>query len=186
MTARMLLVAAAIAIAPGVASAVQPPPPPPAATTKPPTHGQQPPAAPRTERRPGQPANVKVELTISDQRSGGPAVKKTITVLTADGMTGLIRSSAQYMNVGEVPLNVDALPDILEGGKVRLHLNVQYDLPPSEQALANLKTGTLTRTQIHESLGLILDSGKPIVAAQSADPVSDRQVTIEVTATILK
>jgi hypothetical protein len=32
----------------------------------------------------------------------------------------------------------------------------------------------------------VLESGKPIVAAQSADPVGDRQVTIEVKATILR
>jgi hypothetical protein len=33
---------------------------------------------------------------------------------------------------------------------------------------------------------LVLENGKPLVAAQSADPVGDRQVTVEVKATILK
>ncbi|MGE5245856.1 MAG: hypothetical protein ACM3SQ_16665 [Betaproteobacteria bacterium] len=130
--------------------------------------------------------NVRIELTITDQRSGGAPVKKTVTMVTADDMTGLIRTGAQYLNMGEIPLNVDASPLILPDGKIRLRLTVQYDLPPSEESLANLKTGSLTRTQIHESLGLILESGKPIVAAKSADPVGDRQVTIEVGATILK
>jgi hypothetical protein len=33
---------------------------------------------------------------------------------------------------------------------------------------------------------LILESGKPMVAAQSADPIGDRQVTVEVRATVLR
>ena len=33
---------------------------------------------------------------------------------------------------------------------------------------------------------MILESGKPLVVAQPADPVGDRQVTIEVRATILR
>ena len=37
-----------------------------------------------------------------------------------------------------------------------------------------------------ESLNLLVADGKPIVASQSADPRSDRKVTIEVTATVLK
>ncbi len=41
-------------------------------------------------------------------------------------------------------------------------------------------------TGIQENLSVNLDDGKPLVVAQSADPVSDRQVTVEVRATILK
>ncbi len=33
---------------------------------------------------------------------------------------------------------------------------------------------------------VILESGKPMLVSQSADPIGDRQVTVEVTATILK
>jgi hypothetical protein len=33
---------------------------------------------------------------------------------------------------------------------------------------------------------LILESGKSLVVSQAADPVSDRQVTVEVKATILR
>ena len=48
------------------------------------------------------------------------------------------------------------------------------------------EVGSLQKTSIQETLSLILESGKPVVAAQSADPVGDRQVTIEVKATILR
>ena len=39
---------------------------------------------------------------------------------------------------------------------------------------------------INERLGLIFESGKPIIVSQAADPTSDRKITVEVTATILK
>jgi hypothetical protein len=39
---------------------------------------------------------------------------------------------------------------------------------------------------VRENLSLVLDEGKPLVVAQSADPVGDRKVTVEVVATIPK
>jgi hypothetical protein len=158
-------------------------PAPPAATT---------PAAPPVSlmRREGQPINVKVEVTITDQRGGTPALKKTVTVVTGDNMNGFIRSSANYSNIGNVPLTVDTEPQLLADGKIRLRVNLEYDLPapaaigPAEGVAATERT--LRVTQIRENLALILENGKPIIAAQSADPMGDRQVTIEVKATILR
>jgi hypothetical protein len=157
--------------------------------------GQAPPATvvpvpPPPARREGQPVNIKVEVTITDQRGGTPALKKTVTVVTGDNMNGYIRSSANYSNIGNVPLNVDTEPQILTDGKIRLRVNLEYDLPapaaigPAEGVAATERM--LRVTQIRENLALILESGKPIVAAQSADPVGDRQVTIEVKATIVR
>ena len=40
--------------------------------------------------------------------------------------------------------------------------------------------------RIQENLSVNLEDGKALVVSQSADPVSDRQVTVEVRATILK
>jgi hypothetical protein len=157
--------------------ATQTPAPAPATTPTPPA--LQPP------RREGQPVNVKVELTIVDQRGGAaPSLKKTVTVVTGDQMSGFIRSQANYVTLGVVPLNVDAEPAILADGKIRLRLNLQYTLPASNQP--SNEAGSLRTTEIHENLSLILENGKPMVAAQSADPVGDRQVTIEVKATVLR
>jgi hypothetical protein len=39
---------------------------------------------------------------------------------------------------------------------------------------------------INQSQTVILQSGKPLIVAQAADPVSDRKVIVEVKATILK
>jgi hypothetical protein len=42
------------------------------------------------------------------------------------------------------------------------------------------------RTNLRESLSLILEDGKSLVVAQSAEPNTDRTVMLEVKATILK
>ena len=106
----------------------QPTPTPAARTPAPPA-----PAAPRRE---GQPVNIKVEFTLSDQRGGAAAVKRTVTVVVADGRTGFIRSSSDVVGVaGGVVLNIDTAPELLADGKIRLGCNLQYDWPPPlEQA----------------------------------------------------
>ena len=43
-----------------------------------------------------------------------------------------------------------------------------------------------TTPNINESLSVILEDGKPMLISQSADPVTDRKVKVEVKATILK
>ena len=142
------------------------------------------PAAPERPRREFQAINVKVDLTLTDQRGGSPAIKRTVTVLAADGYTGSIRTQSQVIQVGPVPLNVDASPTLLADGKIRLAINLQYDWPaPTETGSAR---GTVVSTSLHDQLMMILESGKPTIVAQSADPVGERQVTVEVKATILR
>ena len=41
-------------------------------------------------------------------------------------------------------------------------------------------------TSINQSLTVVLQSGKPMVVSQAADPVNDRKVVVEVKATVLK
>jgi hypothetical protein len=134
--------------------------------------------------------NVKIDVTVTDQR-GGTAVplKKTITIVVADAMDGRIRSSAESTNGFSMPLNVDAEPEILNDGKIRLRLNLQYDLPTAtggEERSLPTSVGALRRTQLQENLALVLENDKVMVVAQSADPIGDRQVTVEVKATILR
>jgi len=147
-----------------------------------------PPAPATLARRQGQPVNVKIDVTISDQNGAANAQKKTVSVVTGDGLSGFIRSQANYSNLGSVPLNVDTEPEILADGKIRVRVNLQYDLPGGSGQIpeAGNVTGRLNTTQIRENLAVILDSGKPLIIAQSADPVGDRQVTIEVKATVLR
>lgn len=173
----------------GVAPTPETPRPRIATTPEAPIVAVAPQAAPApAPRREGQPVNVKVEVTITDQPgSGGAVVKKTVSVVTGDNMSGFIRSNAFYQELGPVPLNIDTEPQILSDGKIRLRVNLQYDLPTARVGeTAASGPGPLRKTELRENLALILESGKPVVAAQSADPVGDRQVTVEVKATILK
>ena len=168
--------------APGQPRSEQPPTATPAART----------LTPPTPRREGQPVNIKIDFTITDQRSSAAAVKRILTLIVADERTGSIRSQSSVFQVGDVPLNLDASPALLTDGKIRLGFNLQYDWPaPFETAAANPAQqppprGTVIKTALHDSVTLILESGKPMIAAQSADPIGDRQVTVEVKATVLR
>jgi hypothetical protein len=53
---------------------------------------------------------------------------------------------------------------------------------PSNSAPENDRT----TPNINESLSVILEDGKPMLISQSADPIGDRKVKVEVKATILK
>jgi hypothetical protein len=143
---------------------------------------------PPRPRREGQAINVRVDVTLTDQRGGAPPIMRTLTVIAADGYTGSLRTQSAVfgMNV-PVPLNVDASPTLLADGKIRLAVNLQYDWPaaPSD-GNSNTTRGTVTSSSVRDQLVMILESGKSMIVAQSADPVGDRQVAVEVKATILK
>jgi hypothetical protein len=140
-------------------------------------------------RRVFQSVNVKVDLSITDQRGGSPPVMRTLSLVVADGGSGSVRTQSDVLAVGPVPLNVDANPELLADGKIKLSISLQYDWPappaPADQS-DRPRGGTIVKTALHDSLGLILENGKSMVVAQSADPIGDRQVTVEVKATVLK
>jgi hypothetical protein len=160
-----------------VVTTPQPPPPPPA------------PATPAAQ---GQRVNVKVEFTITDQRGAEPPVKRAVSVITADGNLGRVRSIATAIingmggNSSEVPLNVDANPTLLNDGKIKLQFTLSYDLPVPSETTPGSNPYRVTKTAIQDSVTLMLENGKSMIAAQSADPIGDRTVTVEVKATILR
>ncbi len=175
------------------ASEEQKPPPPPAApppdaapastTRKAPPP---PPAAPTPDgrnRRVG--PNVRVEVTFNDQRSGDPAIPKTVTLTTNDGQWGRVRSSVSTFNYGDSPLNVDARPEVLADGRVLLNVNIEYGEKRVPEGKP-VQQGQVIATTLNESVTLLLESGKGLAVTQSADPMSDRKVSVEVKATILK
>jgi hypothetical protein len=195
MTTRTLVLAGLLITASASAMAQPAPQAPRAATPEAPrpragTPDQPAPPQPQppAPRRQGQAINVKVEFTIADQRGGGAAVKRTISIIVADGQVGQIRSQSDVFGInGGVPLNVDTIPELLTDGKIRLGFNLQYDwAAPVEPGERGTPRGTVLKTAMHDSVSLILESGKSMVAAQSADPIGDRQVTVEVKATVLR
>jgi len=135
--------------------------------------------------RRGQLVNLRLEFTVTDQIGTAPPVKKTITMNVADGESGRIRTNADVFRKNSsptvVPLAVDASPEI-ESGKIRLRASLEYQLL-SDAAGPDLPAG---KTSITQSVTSILNDGVLTILSQSADPLTDRKVTLEVKATIIK
>jgi len=139
----------------------------------------------------GQLVNLALEFTITDQMGTSAPVKKTVLMNVADGESGRIRTNADVPrknNPGSssfsfmsVPLSIDARPEI-EGTKIRLSASLDYQLF-SDSPAADLPGG---KTSISQMVTSILSDGVRTILSQSADPLTDRKVTLEVKATILK
>jgi hypothetical protein len=132
----------------------------------------------------GQLLNVRLDLTITDQRTNGTPASKTVSMLLSDRNGGRIRTAGDVKvgnNFRTVTLNVDATPEVLRDGRVRVACNVEYR--------AQLGQGNAEENQpttVSEMFNVILADGKQTVVSQSADPASDRKVQVELKATIVK
>lgn len=173
--------APAAAVAPQAPPAPRPAPAPraPRATTG---EAPEPPEVMRRSR--GQLINLRLEFTVTDQIGTAAPVRKTVMMNVADGESGRIRTNAEVpRNKGwtTVPLSVDANPTI-EGAKIRLRASLEYQLL-SEAPGPDLPAGKTSMTQ---SVTALLNDGVSTILCQSADPLTDRKVTLEVKATIIK
>jgi hypothetical protein len=145
------------------------------------------------------PVNIKIEVTITDQTGANPGAKKVVTMIVGDRQSTSIRSSASVpvkapgtgsatviasYSYRNVTINVDARPAIVlkEPNKINVGFGLEYS-PKSRSEPEEMEPGMAS---INERLTLILESGKPLIISQAADPASDRKITVEVTATILK
>jgi hypothetical protein len=156
--------------APAAPSAPQSPASP-AAPSAPPA-----PQAPRDPSAGGQPVNIRVDLSITDQQGTTPSAPKTVTLLLADRSMNQIRSSFEDRS-----LNIDARPVIVDG-RIRLSLSIQSEPRPTPD-----KSNPVQLRQNHQNITVIVENGKPLVVMESTDPASNnRKMSIEVKATILK
>ena len=128
--------------------------------------------------------NVRIELTLTDQRTGAPTTSKTVMLTTSNQNWGKLRSEVTSAIYGSAPLNVDARPIIVSDGKISVQLTIEYSQGRIPDAEGN--TEKIAQVRINESITALLDDGKPLVISQSAEPTSDRKVTVEVKATVLK
>ena len=167
-----------------------PPPPPPA----PPPPG---------EKRPLPTRNVKVDVTVTEQTGSATPVTKVVSLVVADGRQSNVRSNTTAPiangNSRDLPLNVDASVNLTPDQRVLLELRFVYasaavmaplagdgrpaPVTPEEKMAALSRPGYST---LQDSLTFLLTPGTPIVAARSADAATDRTVTVEVRAEILK
>jgi hypothetical protein len=136
---------------------------------------------PNIPRPVGQLINIKLDLTISDQRGASAPTIKTVTMVLADRGNGRIRTQGEVRAAGSnrsyPTLNVDAQPEVTRDNRVKVNVILEYKSASSDAEES---------ATISESMTVILDDGKPLVVSQSADPYSDRKVKIELKATFLK
>ena len=94
----------------------------------------------------------------------------------------------QAINYRDLPLNVDTSATITPDSQVLVDLRFNYgSLTTAGPAPATgVSNEHASFGQITENLSVLLAPGKPIVIARSADAASDRTVTVEVKADILK
>jgi hypothetical protein len=188
-----LLIVFALAAGHALAQTPPPKPPPPKAPPAPaaipePAPVPPPPPAPPAPpvRKEGQAINIRVETTINETGGNAPPVKKSVIAVAGDGENASVREIASVIstnpgtpNFGPTSLNVDASPTILPNGKIRTRVTMQY-------AAGQTPSEPRVKTDVRQTLVLILENGKPLVISEASDPVTDRRVTVEVTATILK
>lgn len=186
MIRRVVLLAACFVILVAPLAFSQPQPPQAATTQEKPTPA--PAAAPQpapTPRPPAQMVTVRIDLTITDQVGTAAPFKKTMTLLAADGERASVRSLNRSTSRSfTAQFNVDAKPVLIQD-RIRLDLSVIYD-PPEIIAAAGTDKDAGWSTTLQESMGITLENGKPMIVSQSADPRTDRKVTVEVKATVLK
>jgi hypothetical protein len=173
----MMQVVLALSIAAAPALAQTPSPSKPPAAPEPPVKIE----APRPPDPPGQPLNIRFDVTIVDE--GGPQTsRKAISVTVADREIGLVRASVSIPGHGDVPVSLDVRPALGSDGKIRTRMVLEYRPTPAFDPKGAVPTPASMRLQF----GVLLENGEKIVAAQAADPVTDRRVSVEVVATILK
>ena len=130
---------------------------------------------------------MQIELTLTDQTGTPTPDKKTVSMVVSSGNWGKIRSAGSFhagsasRRIG-VDLNVDARPFVSIDGPIQLELTLNLQSARGRRR----RTTTTAPTGINQSQTVVLQSGKPLIVSQAADPVSDRKVVVEVKATVLK
>lgn len=141
-------------------------------------HAQEKKTLPADSGATGQPSpqavNIKVDLTITDQRDGQPAVPKTISMVIADRRRGQLRSSG----LGGQMLNVDAQPHIVRDSRIFAELNFDYRAPQTE--------GDKAPPTLTQSIASVVEDGKPLVIAQWNETGSNRIIRVELRLSVQK
>jgi hypothetical protein len=146
-----------------------------------------------------------VDVTIKDQRPKEPLVTKNVSIVVASGEQGRVRTFVTSRG-SAASLNVDAYPAVQDDdSRIALRIGLEYRHPkPSSERTTEADKPAFTEpsnqpvvpmpvvldreaeTRVDESIWVVLDDGKPMLVTQSADPLTDRKVTVEVKATILR
>jgi hypothetical protein len=100
--------------------------------------------------------------------------------VVADRASGSIRSAGTVRGQGAVHINADVRPQILQSGSIHVALGLEY-----RPRLTGSDNPTESST-LSEQIGVVLQPGKALIVSQAPDPASDRKITVELTATLLR
>jgi hypothetical protein len=123
---------------------------------------------------PARASNLTLVVTITDQRDGVTTAPKTVSMVVTDRQWGRLRSKGD-----ETLLNVDARPEVLPDGRIRVGLTIEYRA--AREAADKHPIPTMTKT-----LSAIVENGKTLTLSESTDPASHRTVKVDVKATLLQ
>jgi hypothetical protein len=158
--------------------AAQQPPAKPAQPAVPAVVAPVPPAPPTPPADPelgGQPINIRLDVTVTDQTAQGAPQPKSLMVILADRAMGRTRAAFEDRSIA-----IDARPTIADG-RIRVYVTLQSEpsrwLPPMERG---------TTLDWRNSFSLLLENGRPMLALETMDAVTKRKMSIEVKATIQK
>ena len=137
--------------------------------------------------------NVRLDVTILDQVAGGTPARKTVTMFIADRSRANVRTTGRILTREgwrDVLINVDAWPTVIRGQNdaVRVDLGLEYRPMAAQSSPVpnNMLEANVQPTALKQNVVTMLDSGKPILISQAADPSSDRRISVELKATIEK
>jgi hypothetical protein len=135
-----------------------------------------PPAPPADSEEGGQPTNIRLDVTVTDQAAQGAPLPKSLMVMLVDRAVGRTRAAFQDRSIA-----VDARP-VITNGRIRMSFTIQSDramyLGPPKEADATIAW--------RNSFSLLLDNGKPMIALETVDAATKQKMSIEVKATIQK
>jgi len=121
----------------------------------------------------GQLVNIQVDVTITAEVPGQPAVKKVVSLTVADRQNAMVRSNeSRNIGFGDT-LNVDVRPSLQRNGHILIGLGVEY---------ANAKEPPVVQLRAQP----LLEPGRSLLISRAASPNGDRTVTVEVVARVLK
>ena len=121
----------------------------------------------------GQLVNIQVDVTIVAESPGEAAVKKVVSLTVADRQSGSVRSNdTRNPGFGDT-LNVDVRPLVQRNGQILTSVGLEY---------ANGKQPPVVQLRAQP----LLEPGRSLVISRAASPNTDRTVTVEVVARVLK
>jgi 2-oxoglutarate dehydrogenase E2 component (dihydrolipoamide succinyltransferase) len=123
--------------------------------------------------QPGQLVNIQIDIVLTTEGGTQAPVRKTVTLTLADKQEGSVRSMDRVAAPQSGSLNVDARPVMQANGQVLTRIGLEF-------------SGTDDVPFVQVRAQPLLESGRALRISRAVSPRTDRSVTVEVTATVLK